>query len=228
MHYIQKSNVLSLEFYHHPTENPQTQSPTSKLILAKPGNDFLMQNKHRCSTLRQLARTRWHMGEAQFCKWWCLISHALFCGCCRYCLKRLIRGLRDVAASTSACCLTWRPVPLLGTMSPHGRRGEWTLLVQMCAHMQRSMLEKCNINLQKRNSSILKHVSWLWGCRHTELIFLHVCRSDSLVGHQHDCFWTVKKNHILYVSKVVPFLSVIYWFLSVRYNSNVYINYKKV
>ena len=127
MHYIQKSNVLSLEFYHHPTENPQTQSPTSKLILAKPWNDFLMQNKHRCSTLRQLARTRWHMGEAQFCKGWCLISQVLFCGCCRYCLKSLIRGLRDVAASTSACYLTWRPVPVLGTMSPHGRRGECTL-----------------------------------------------------------------------------------------------------
>lgn len=102
-------------------------------------------------------------------------------------LEKADSGLRDVAASTSACYLTWRPVPVLGTMSPHGRREEWTLntilwplLVQMCAHMHWSMLEKCNINLQKRNSSILKHVSWLWGCRHTELILLHVCRSDTL------------------------------------------------
>lgn len=157
MHYIQKNNVLSLEFYHHPTENPQTQSPTSKLILAKPGNDFLMQNKHRCSTLRQLARTRWDMGDAQLCKWRCLLSHVLFCGCCRYCLQRRIRGLRDVAASTSAYCLTWRPVPVLGTMSPHGRREEWTLntilwplLLQMDAHMHRNMLAKRNINWQKK------------------------------------------------------------------------------
>lgn len=237
MHYIQKNNVLSLEFYHHPTENSQTQSPTSKLILAKPGNDFLMQNKHRCFTLRQLARTRWDMGDAQLCKWRCLVSHVLFCGCCRYCLQRRIRGLRDVAASTNAYCLTWRPVPVLGTMSPHGRREEWTLntilwplLLQMDAHMHRNMLAKRNINWQKKkhDSSILKHVSWLWGCRHIELILVGVCRSDTFVGHQHDCFGAVRKNHIWYVSKAVPFLSVIYWFLPVRYNINDYINYKKV
>lgn len=129
--------------------------------------------------------------------------------------------------------LTWRPV--LDTMSPHDRREEWIpnvvlwpLLVQMRAHTSKGtccMIEKL---ITQNDSAILKREFWLQGCRHIELVLLHVCRADTWIGHQHSCLWTSRKNRISYVSKAEPFLSVIYWFLSVINNINDYINYKKV
>lgn len=111
------------------------------------------------------------------------IAYKDWFGAERYCSqsKYLLPYLK-----TCACVGYYEPTWWKGRMdSEHHTLA--SACVDVCTYAQEHA-RKMPHKLIKHNSSILKHASWLWGCRHIELILLHVCRSDTFVGHQHDCF----------------------------------------